>query len=474
MPLKEECAVVGIWNSKEAAKFCYLALYALQHRGQEGSGILSTDGEQFYRHVGIGKVADVFEKSILEKLPGNIAIGHNRYSTSGKALLKNLQPFQTEAKWGPIALAHNGHILNAPFLREELKKRGHLFHTTSDSEILLHLLALSSKGTFLEALIESLGKIQGAYSLVVLTLDGLYAIRDPWGFRPLVLGKKEDSYILASETCALDLLGAKYIRDILPGEILALTPKGETSYFPFGKKEKERFCIFELIYFARPDSYVFGEAVYNIRLSLGKELAKEAPAEADVVIPVPDSSNVAALGYSMESSIPFHWGLIRSHYVGRTFIEPKQKIRDFGAKIKYNPIKEVLKDKRVVVVDDSIVRGTTMKKIIGMLKKGGAKEVHLRISSSPIRYPCYYGIDIPTQEELIASKRSVEEIKEFIGADSLSYLSIEGMLRAIKRVSPHKRGFCIACFNGEYPIKPQKGYYAHIPSLFTEAKESLS
>ena len=463
---KEKCGVVGIFNVPEAANFAYLGIHALQHRGQESAGIVSSDRSHLFRYAGMGKVADVFNRNKLKQLQGRSAIAHNRYSTTGASFLRNAQPIRVESRLGSMAFAHNGNLINSWSLRKELELQGTIFQTTVDSEVICHLMAHSKENNFETALIKALSRIKGAYSLVVLTKDALYAIRDPNGFRPLVLGKKKDGFILASETCALDIMDAQYIRDVGVGELLVINESGLKSIFPF-KPHKESICIFEFIYFSRPDSMIFNSSVYEARYRMGKILAQEAPAEADVVIPVPDSSNVAALGFAHESQIPIHSGLIRSHYIGRTFIEPDQKIRDFGAKLKYNPIKHVVENKRVVVVDDSIIRGTTSKKIIGMLRSAGAKEIHFRISSSPSKHPCYYGIDIPTSKELVASSRTVEEIRQYLEVDSLSYLSFKGMQKA----SSHKRGYCMACFDGNYPVSPEEENeeaYLNQKNLFEE------
>ncbi|MDH5718363.1 MAG: amidophosphoribosyltransferase [Spirochaetia bacterium] len=444
---KEECGIVGIFNLFQASNLAYLGLHALQHRGHESAGIVSADKTHLFRFAGMGKVSEVFSHTKLRQLQGKIAIGHNRYSTTGSSFLRNAQPIRMESRFGSLALAHNGNLTNAWKLRLELEKEGSIFQTTVDSEVIVHLMARSPEKDFQAALLSALSRIKGAFSLLILNQNTLYAIRDINGFRPLVLGKKNDGWVAASETCALDILDAKYEREIQPGEVLIINNHEIRSIFPF-EKAKENLCIFEYIYFSRPDSIVFGKSVYDVRLKLGEILAKESYVEADVVMPVPDSSTVAALGFSRESKIPFHMGLIRSHYIGRTFIEPDQKIRDFGAKLKYNAIEAVVKNKKVVVVDDSIMRGTTQRKIIKMLRTSGAKEIHVRISSAPTCYACYYGIDIPTKKELIASSHNVEEIKKYLRVDSLAYLSIEGM----KEAADQNRRYCIACFDGKYPV----------------------
>ncbi|MFN8388656.1 MAG: amidophosphoribosyltransferase [Bdellovibrionota bacterium] len=445
----EECAVIGVINNTEAAKYCYLGLYAMQHRGQEGAGIVSTDTNEMTAYRDMGLVADVFDNSVLEKLEGSAALGHTRYATYGGKDWQNLQPFVANFSEDSLALAHNGNLINAAELRRELEKHGAIFASTSDSEVILHLTARASEPTIVEKLASALRQVHGAYSLAVMTNDRLLAVRDPAGVRPLSLGKIGDGYIIASETCAFDLVGAKFIRDIEPGEILEITKDGQLNSNFSIRSGDAAFCVFEYIYFARPDSNVGGKNVYLARKRLGHELARERPASADVVIPVPDSGVAAALGYAQESGLPMEFGLIRNHYVGRTFIEPSQSIRDFGVKVKLNPNEKLIRGKRLVVVDDSIVRGTTCRKLVKMLRDAGAAEVHFRISSPPTTGSCYYGIDTPSASELIASTHSVEEIRQYIGADTLGYLSIEGMYRAIE--SP-RSGYCDACFSGEYRL----------------------
>ncbi|MCX7634057.1 MAG: amidophosphoribosyltransferase, partial [Turneriella sp.] len=410
---REECGIVGIYNVEEAANYAYLGAYALQHRGQESAGIVSSDGERLFRFAGMGKVADVFTPQKIRELVGRHAIAHNRYSTTGASFLRNAQPIRFESRLGPVALAHNGNLTNASTLRRELEQRGSLFQTTVDTEVISHLIARSRAQNFTEALIEALLQVRGAYSLLVLTPQILYVVRDPNGFRPLVMGKKDGGLVFASETCALDIIDAEYVRDVEPGEMVVVTPHGVRSLFPFGRSSKN-LCIFELVYFSRPDSFIFGRSVYQTRLRMGEILAEEAPADADLAMPVPDSSLVAALGYARRSGLEYHMGLIRSHYIGRTFIEPDQRIRDFGAKIKYNAIRSVVKDRRVVVIDDSIMRGTTTRKIVTMLRRAGAREVHLRIASAPTRHACYYGIDIPHRAELIAATHTLAEIARYL------------------------------------------------------------
>jgi amidophosphoribosyltransferase len=452
---REECGLVGVWDNKEASNIAYLCLYSQQHRGQEGAGVVACDGEAtptFRLHRGLGLVSEVFDQFDFSKLPGNRALGHVRYTTAGSNILANVQPFFAEIATGPISLAHNGNLINADSLREELISQGAIFGTTSDTEVFLHLIARAVRTQRLtEAVISSLEKVKGAYSLLFMTGDRLIAVRDPNGFRPLVMGTLGGGIVFASETCAFDLVGAEYVRDVEPGEVVEVFGTGDLkiqSYFPFGYV-KETPCVFEYVYFARPDSNVFGRNVYEVRKRLGAELALESPVEADLVIPVPDSGVPAALGYSQASRIPFELGLIRNHYVGRTFIEPKQSIRDFGVKVKLNANPELLKDKRIIVIDDSIVRGTTSKKIVDMLRSAGAQEVHLRVSAPPTISPCYYGIDTPTKRELIASNHSTAEIAQKIGVDTLAYLSLEGLYRAVRG---EKGRFCDACFSGNYPV----------------------
>ena len=427
----EECAVVGIIGHPEASKYCYLSLYAMQHRGQEGAGIVTADGAGMNAYRDMGLVADVFTSDVLERLEGSAGIGHTRYATFGSKDWQNLQPFVANFSDDAFALAHNGNLINANALRRELEQTGAIFASTSDSEVILHLTARSRKATILDRLAEGLQRVQGAYSLVVMTSNKLLAVRDPAGVRPLSLGRMGDSYIVASETCAFDLVGAQFIRDIEPGEILEISQDGTLRSDFSLKGDTRALCIFEYIYFARPDSNIDGHNVYLVRKALGAELAKEHPAEADLVIPVPDSGVPAAMGYAQQLGLPMEYGLIRNHYVGRTFIEPSQSIRDFGVKVKLNPNTQLLKGKRVIVVDDSIVRGTTCKKLIKMLRDAGVKKVHFRVSSPPTVGACFYGIDTPSAEELIAATHSSEEIRNFIGADTLGYLSLEGMYQAV-------------------------------------------
>lgn len=449
--LKDKCGVFGVFGHKEAGYLTYLGLYALQHRGEESAGIVVSDGNKMFAHRGMGHVQDVFGPAELEKLKnGDRAIGHVRYSTTGSSNIKNAQPILVDYSKGEIAIAHNGNLVNADILRAELEAYGSIFQTTTDSEIIIHLMAKPTIRNIEEGLIEALSRVKGAYSLVFLTHNFLVAARDPQGFRPLWLGKKDNAYVVASETCAFDMMEAQPVREIEPGEILLISAKGLKSLrIPAEPGEHRAHCIFEHVYFSRPDSKIFSESVHLVRVRLGKELAKEYPVAADIVIPVPDSGNSAALGFSQESGIPLEYGIIRNHYVGRTFIQPSQGIRDFKARVKFNFVKEVLNGKRIVVVDDSIVRGTTSKVRVKNLRQAGAKEVHLRISCPPHKFPCAYGIDFPTREELIANKYSVEEIKKYLDCDSIGYLSLEGMLKC---VSFPKANYCTACWTGEYSV----------------------
>ena len=430
----------------------YLGLYALQHRGQEGAGIVASDGRHLIQERGLGLVNEVFHhEEKIRRLSGIHAIGHVRYSTQGDDILKNVQPFLFNYSKGWLAIAHNGNLTNAVKLKRALELSGSIFQTTSDTEIIIHLIARSTKETLVERITDALSQVKGAFSLLFLTENELIAVRDTYGFRPLVLGDLNGSPVVASETSAFDLMGAHYVREIEPGEIVMIGAKGIQSQKPLKKTEIKQ-CIFEHIYFSRPDSFVFSENVYQMRTELGKQLAKEQPASADMVIPVPDSGVPAAIGYAQASGLPFEMGIIRNHYVGRTFIEPEQSIRNFGVKIKLNPIREILDKKSLVVVDDSLVRGTTSRKIIQMLRANGAKEIHVRISAPPTIGPCYYGIDTPTRAELIASSNSVDEIRKFIGADSLGYLSLEGLLKTVAR---GRSSYCTACFDNSYPLLPE-------------------
>jgi amidophosphoribosyltransferase len=445
----EECGVFAIYGHPNAAEMSYLGLYALQHRGQESTGIVTSEGKDLYYHRGMGLVSEVFaDQALFKYLKGHSAIGHNRYSTTGSSRLMNVQPLLAADRDGPVAIGHNGNLTNTQELHEKLIKNGAIFQTTMDSEIIIHLIAMSKKENFIERLIEALSKVLGAYCIVILTKDMVIAARDPHGFRPLCLGKVGSAWVVASESCALDIVDGEYVRDIEPGEIVSIDKNGVHSLKPF-KKQKKHFCIFEYIYFSRPDSIIFGECVDKARRKIGSTLAEEHPIEADFVMPVPDSSNTAALGYSRASGIPFEIGLIRNHYIGRTFIHPSQVTRDAKVRIKFNPIRGVLEGKRVIVVEDSIVRGTTFKKIARLLKNAGVKEIHLRVSSPPIISPCFYGMDYPTSEELLASRMSVEEIRQYMGVDTLGYLSLEGLL---KSVPDEVNAYCDACFSGNYPV----------------------
>lgn len=445
----DECGVFGVFGHTEAANLTYLGLHALQHRGQEGAGICSSDGRQLHIEKSMGLVADIFTEKRLKRLPGDIAVGHNRYSTAGASSLKNVQPIMVNFSLGSLAIGHNGNLVNAIELKNELESQGAIFQSTADSEVIVHLIASSRAGTLYERLIDTMRRLSGAYSVLLMTENELIAMRDPYGFRPLSIGTYDGAYVIASETCAFDLIGAKYERDVEPGEMVIINKEGLKS-FRVLPSQRNALCIFEFIYFARPDSNIFwNRNVNNKRKEFGRQLAREHPVDADIVIPVPDSGVPAAIGYAEESGIPFDYGLIRNHYVGRTFIEPRQSIRHFGVKIKLNPVRQLLEGKRVMVIDDSIVRGTTSKKIVKMIREGGdAKEVHMRISSPPTIGPCFYGIDTPTRKELIASTHSVDEIRKYITADSLQYLTMDGLLKVV----PHPEKYCTACFNDNYPV----------------------
>ena len=446
--MKEECAVFGVYGHEEAAQITYLGLYSLQHRGQESSGIVTSDGKRVCEHKDLGLVSKVFTERTIKRLEGHMAIGHNRYSTTGLNNSANIQPFLVDCKIGKIAVAHNGNLVNAVEIRSAMENDGSIFRSTMDSEVIVHLIARSKRTKLEDMIFEALNSIKGAFSLVFMTKSKIIAARDTHGFRPLCIGKLGDSWIFASESCAFDLIGATYIREVEPGEMCIVDSNGLES-IQFSEPEKPLHkCIFEFIYFSRPDSKVFGENVDKVRRELGRMLAEESPAEADIVISVPDSSNTIALGYSEGSKLPFELALIRNHYVGRTFIQPRQKNRDWDVRIKFNPVRGVLKGKRIVVVDDSIVRGSTMKKLVTMLRQAGAAEVHLRIGSPPVKHSCYYGIDTPTRGELIASTHSVQKTQEFLGVDSLRYLSLEGLLTCVS----DPQNYCVACFSGAYPI----------------------
>lgn len=443
------CGIVGVSNHKEAAKIAFLALYALQHRGEEACGIAAYDGRNVHMNKAQGLVADTFSEETLKDLKGKIAVGHTRYSTTGSSNTKNIQPFLVTHKNIPIAVSHNGNLTNTSELYKRLEEEGSIFQTTMDSELIIHLFAKTKNGDLKDWCIKVLSQLQGAFSLVLLIGDTLVGVRDPQGFRPLCLGKLDDGYVLASESCALDLVKARFVREIEPGEIILLKDgKTESCYLPGDRKKNKSHCIFENIYFARPDSDIFDDNVYEVRKRLGAELAREHPAQADFVMAIPDSGSYAALGYAKELNLPLEIGMIRHHYIGRTFIQPSQFLRDFKVRIKLNPISHVLKDKKIVVVEDSIVRGTTSRSRIEEIRKSGAKEIHMRISCPPIKFPCFYGIDFPSKKELVASDKTVKEIADFIKVDSLEYLSLEGMLKVMKS----SNDFCHACFNGEYPV----------------------
>jgi amidophosphoribosyltransferase len=445
----DQCGLFGVFGHPEAAHLTYMGLYALQHRGQESAGIVASDGSILRLEKGMGLVNDVFTEETLGSLPGDRAIGHVRYSTSGETVATNAQPYLIECHRGPIAIAHNGNLVNAAILHEELEAAGSIFQSTSDTEVILHLYARSHRERLEDAIAATLSKVMGAFSLLFLTPDALVAARDPWGFRPLVIGRFEGATIVTSETCALDLIDAQYVREVAPGELVVVDGAGVRAFRPF-PPEPAAHCVFEHVYFARPDSLVFGRTVLESRLLLGRQLAREAPADADVVVPIPDSGMGAALGYSQETGLPFEWGLIRNHYVGRTFIQPRQSSRSIGVKIKLNPVRKVLEGRRVVLIDDSIVRGTTSRKLVHMVREAGAREVHMRISCPPTTGPCYYGIDTPLRSELIAASHSVEEIRRYIEADSLAYLSHDGLLKAVG--DGEGRRHCTACFSGRYPV----------------------
>jgi len=442
------CGIFGVYGHPGASELAYLGLYSLQHRGQESAGIVTSNGRKLCSRKGMGLISDVFTNQSLNKLKGYAAIGHVRYSTTGSSLLKNAQPFLANYPEGEIAIAHNGNLTNSKELRDSLQDRGSIFQTTTDSEVIIHLMACTSKKSLKDRLIDALLQIKGAYSLLLITEKEIVAARDPNGFRPLCLGKLDNSFVVASESCAFDIVQAEYIREIEPGEILIINEKGLTSLRPFPKVQRS-LCIFEFIYFARPDSKIFGKSVYLTRKRLGEKLYGESPVKSDLIIPIPDSGNYAALGFAQKSKINFELGIIRNHYIGRTFIQPKQEIRDLDVKIKLNPVKELLKGKRITVVEDSIVRGTTSRLRMQSLRQSGAKRIDMRVSCPPHRFPCFYGIDFSTRGELVASSHSIEETRKFIGLDSLSYLSLEGMLDAMPLP---RENFCVACFNGKYPI----------------------
>ena len=472
--LREECGVVGVFRDAEAASLVYLGLFAQQHRGQEGCGIVALDHEatagdhgKFHVHKSFGLVAESFDADIIRRLPGDAAIGHVRYSTQGGHIIQNVQPFYFRTALGALAIAHNGNLTNAPAIRADLERSGSIFQSTSDTEIFVHLMARSSAPTVCGRLVDAMAQVHGAYSMVILAEDRLIAVRDPFGFRPLVIGKCRDAFIVASETCALDLVDASFLREVEPGEVVEITRDGLSSQFPLPRR-REAFCAFEPIYFARPDSRVFGEEIYALRRRMGAVLAREAPAvDADIVIAVPDSGVPMAMGYAEASGRPLELGLVRNHYVGRTFIQPAQEIRDFGVRLKLNPVRSVLRDKNVVVVDDSIVRGTTSAKIIRMIRQAGARRIHMRIGSPPITHSCFYGVDTPERSRLLAAQMDVEEIRRFIGSDSLAYLSQAGLREALHEPGVGgTRRYCTACFDGAYP----EAIHAEVATQPTDAR----
>jgi len=463
----DECGVFGVFDHPEAANLTYLGLYAQQHRGQESAGIVSTDEHSFYTHRGMGLVADIFKKSEIKTLSGNHSIGHVRYSTAGESGLRNCQPFSYEYAHGGIAMCHNGNIVNAPELRKQLEMKGSIFQSTSDTEVLIHLVARSSAASMKERVASAVSKLSGGFSLLVLVEKRLVGIRDQHGIRPLVLGKLDGSWVLASETCAFDLIGATFVRDVEPGEMVVIDENGLESLHPFSAPES-KFCVFEYVYFARPDSTLEGVNVYESRYQIGVQLAKESPVDADLVIPVPDSGVPPAMGFAEEAGIPFQMGLIRNHYVGRTFIEPKQSIRNFGVKLKLNPNRELIKGKRVILVDDSIVRGTTSRKIVEMVRAAGAAEIHMRVSSPPTKHSCFYGVDTPDASELMANKMNLEEMRKAIGADSLAFVSFEGMYKAVGKP---RHLHCDACFSGEYPVPVEKQHSPQMSLLHIHNRE---
>ena len=455
---KDECGVFGIFGNLEAANLTYLGLYSLQHRGQESAGLAAADGEKILISRAMGHVAEAFDERALAGLPGHIAIGHTRYSTAGESKLLNAQPILIDCAHGQIAIAHNGNLVNARELRDRLVRDGSIFQTSSDTEVVLHLYARSREPAIEDALIESISQVTGAFSLVLMTKDRLIAARDPHGFRPLALGKLGDAYIVCSETCALDLIGATYIRDIEPGEVVIIGDGGLRSLHPFPSAPLAH-CIFEHVYFSRPDSYVFGKSVNAVRTEMGRILAQESAVPADVVCPIPDSGVCPATGFAEMSGVPMQMGLIRNHYVGRTFIQPQQAIRHFSVRIKLNPVRSILEGRRVILIDDSIVRGTTSRKIVKMVRAAGAREVHMRIACPPTISPCFYGVDTPSRSELIAATQTLEQIRDFIEADTLAYLSLDGMLRAVR---PDGASYCTSCYTGQYPIAHPRDEHAYL------------
>jgi amidophosphoribosyltransferase len=467
---KDECGVFGIFGHPEGANMTYLGLYALQHRGQESAGIAAADGERVRVSRAMGYVADTFDSDALAELSGRIAIGHVRYSTAGESRLSNAQPILIDCAHGQIAICHNGNLVNASELREDLVRQGSIFQSNSDTEVVLHLYARSGAVSVEDAVVESVSQVQGAFCLLMLTRDRLIAVRDPHGFRPLALGRLDDAWVVCSETCAMDLIGATYVREVEPGEVLVIGNDGLRSIKPFLPAPLAH-CVFEHVYFARPDSYVFGKSVNEVRTNLGRMLAREHRVDADVVVPVPDSGVCAAMGFADEAGIPLRMGLIRNHYVGRTFIQPQSSIRHFGVKVKLNPVRSILEGKRVVLVDDSIVRGTTSRKIVGMVRAAGAKEVHVRVSCPPTISPCFYGIDTPSRSELIAATHTIDEIKEFLEADSVAYLSLEGLLTS---VGESRGSYCTSCYTGQYPVECPRDERAYLQLALKLDKEPVT
>ncbi|MFZ0448374.1 MAG: amidophosphoribosyltransferase [Desulfatiglandaceae bacterium] len=451
---REKCGIFAVIGHEDAAKLTYFGLYALQHRGQESAGIVASDGNHVREHKAMGLVPDIFNEGILDELKGNIALGHVRYSTTGSSLLVNAQPFRVRYSGKSLAIAHNGNLVNAHEIRAQLEEAGSIFQTTMDSEVVLHLTAKCIRKGLEQAMIETMAQVKGAYSMAIMTEDTIIAARDPNGFRPLCIGKLDSGYVVSSETCALDLVDAKFIREVEPGEIVIINEAGLRSV-PSGIKSRKSQCIFELIYFARPDSNIFGENVYLFRKEQGKLLARAFPLDVDLVMPFPDSGNYAAIGYAQSSGLPYEMGVIRNHYVGRTFIQPSQSMRDFGVKVKLNPVRELLKDKRVLIIEDSIIRGTTAKTRVRTLRKIGAREIHMLVSCPPHRFPCYYGIDFSSRGELIAAQKTVDEIRDYVGLDSLGYLDIEDLVKATR--IPHG-DLCLACFDGRYPVPVDVGF----------------
>ncbi|OFW28353.1 MAG: amidophosphoribosyltransferase [Acidobacteria bacterium RIFCSPLOWO2_02_FULL_65_29] len=467
---KDECGVFGIFGHPEAANMTYLGLYALQHRGQESAGISASDGERVRVSRAMGYVADAFDGDTLAGLPGSLAIGHVRYSTSGDSKLTNAQPIVIDCVHGQVGICHNGNLVNATELRDDLVRQGSIFQSNSDTEVVLHLYARSKAGSIEDSVVESVSQVQGAFSFLMMTKDRLIAVRDPHGFRPLAIGRLDDAWVVCSETCAMDLIGATYVRDVEPGEVLVIGAEGPRSIKPF-LPARLAHCVFEHVYFARPDSYVFGKSVNEVRTNLGRMLAREKRVDADVVVPVPDSGVCAAMGYADEAGIPLRMGLIRNHYVGRTFIQPQSSIRHFGVKVKLNPVRSILDGKRVALVDDSIVRGTTSRKIVRMVRAAGAKEVHVRVSCPPTISPCFYGIDTPRRSELIAATHSLAEIRDFLEADSVEYLSLEGLMTA---VGNEHQSYCSSCYTGQYPVACPRDEKTYLQLALKLDKETVT